>query len=529
MATVDGSHVSGAADWRRGMKFQPLHGRSIPTGGWPFDSSPDRAPPPPAAGRPRGIVWPLVGIGATLIAAAVAILAAAHLPPRATAAAAALILVFGAASTAALLRRRYTEPSPTPSAQPLRSAPHTSLSHCTRPCPTPAAPELLNDLATACGSARSTDELLERCLGPLVGTIGARAAWVRLIDENGGLRLSAFTGVDPEFARDGKLCHECSGACWTASNTGEMRGQTGFDPCIQATGRAPLPDASDTALMAIPIPDGEGRTLGVYSLVIDQDRIACSESLRELLTRAGQHIGLSIQRLRDDRKARWVSINEERRLLAHELHDSVAQTLSALRMRIRQMEAAAGEPEDKRRLPAHMRRLRRDLDRSYRELRTLMGQFRGMVDGEGLHSALERLVLHLRRESAIEIRLLNDWEPDCLNGEQELQVLRIVQEALCNVRQHSGASNARVLLREQGPQLDILVEDDGSGFDPPRGGDRDDDTGYHMGLSGLEARAQRLGGVLEVESEPGEGTRVRVLFPRPGAEGSVPGHRQQGA
>ncbi len=524
MATADGSHVPGAS-WRRDVRFQHLQDRPVPTGSWPLGSHPGDLPPPLGGGA-RSVVWPLIGVAATLVLATTAILFAAHLPPRITAAAAALVLVLGTASTAALVRRRNTAP---PLGQALGSPqscpPAPPPARCTRRCPTPSGPELLNDLVTACGSARSTDELLDRCLPPLMQVAGARGGWVRLLDDNGGLRLSASWGIDPEFTRAARLCHECTGACWAAFGTGEMHGRAGFESCIERTGRPPLPKPRDHTLMAIPIVDDHGEALGIYGLILSRDRVPCAETLSDLLNRAGRHIGLAIRRLRDDRKARWLSINEERRLLAHELHDSVAQTLSALRMRIRQMEAAAGLPTEKSRLPAHMRRLRRDLDRSYRELRTLMGQFRGMVDGEGLHSALERLVLHVQRESDIEVRLINDWEPDCLNGEQELQVLRIVQEALCNIRQHSGAAHARVLLREHDHVLEILVEDDGCGFEIPLQGDHNNESGYHIGLSGLETRTQRLGGVMTVESEPGEGTCVRVRFPRPSAEGTVPGHQ----
>jgi two-component system nitrate/nitrite sensor histidine kinase NarX len=120
-------------------------------------------------------------------------------------------------------------------------------------------------------------------------------------------------------------------------------------------------------------------------------------------------------------------------------------------------------------------------------------------------------VARFRRSIGINVFLQNEWGQARLPAETELQVMRIVQESLNNIRKHSKAQNVRVMLRNDvsGEYL-VLVEDDGIGFDGPvvegpAGGE-------HIGLLIMQERAQRIGGDLRIESEAGEGTRVVLTF-----------------
>jgi two-component system nitrate/nitrite sensor histidine kinase NarX len=102
-----------------------------------------------------------------------------------------------------------------------------------------------------------------------------------------------------------------------------------------------------------------------------------------------------------------------------------------------------------------------------------------------------------------------------------MQLLRIVQECLANIRKHAEANNVRVLLKcTPNGEYTLLVEDDGVGFEfetvMPEG-----NPGEHIGLSIMEERARRLGASIRFESEPGEGTRVELIY-RPGAGDASP-------
>ena len=150
------------------------------------------------------------------------------------------------------------------------------------------------------------------------------------------------------------------------------------------------------------------------------------------------------------------------------------------------------------------------LDEAHTELRELLASFRAPMDRRGLVPALEKLAQRLGRETGLYVFFQNDCRPFELSATEEMQIMRIVQEALTNIRKHARAHTVRVLLtREHSGVLILLVEDDGVGFDAPVFGGR---PGEHIGLSIMEERARRIGAELRIESEVGEGTRVEVLF-----------------
>jgi two-component system nitrate/nitrite sensor histidine kinase NarX len=101
-----------------------------------------------------------------------------------------------------------------------------------------------------------------------------------------------------------------------------------------------------------------------------------------------------------------------------------------------------------------------------------------------------------------------------LSPEQEVQVYRIVQEALANVVKHAGARSARVVIERRARRLHVSVEDDGRGG--VRRSANSPAPGGHYGLDIMRERAQRIGGELRIHSVPSKGTRVRLTMPAPG-------------
>ena len=145
------------------------------------------------------------------------------------------------------------------------------------------------------------------------------------------------------------------------------------------------------------------------------------------------------------------------------------------------------------------------------ELRELIAGFRAPVDGRDLRTALEEISARYTAQSAMTVHLQIDGELPELPAGPQLQVVRIVGEALANACAHSGGDLARVLVRSEPASVRVLVEDDGTGFSMPA---CDAAPGEHIGLSVMHERARWLGGTLVIESEPGEGTRVSLAFPR---------------
>ena len=156
-----------------------------------------------------------------------------------------------------------------------------------------------------------------------------------------------------------------------------------------------------------------------------------------------------------------------------------------------------------------LRRIRSGLDEAHTELRELLNNFRAPIDEGGLVSALEKLVKRIEQEADVRALFQNDCRQLTLTASEELQMLRIVQEALANMRKHANAHTVRVLLGCVPGGYRLLVEDDGRGFEDNLRSGR---PGEHIGLSIMEERARRLGGELRVESEPGEGTRVELVY-----------------
>jgi len=203
-------------------------------------------------------------------------------------------------------------------------------------------------------------------------------------------------------------------------------------------------------------------------------------------------------------QAEELAVVKERNRLARELHDSVTQSLFSINMTA---EAARIMLEqDPGKVAPHMSRLKGLAQSALDEMRDLISQLHPVTD-EGLVPALRHhlAALESREGLTVEFRVEGDVQ---LDREQEEGLFRIVQEALNNVSKHARTDKAAVILRMATGAVSLLIEDQGAGFDPsrnePHGG---------MGLRGMRERAEMQGGTLEVESGPGEGTRIRVTVP----------------
>ena len=212
------------------------------------------------------------------------------------------------------------------------------------------------------------------------------------------------------------------------------------------------------------------------------------------------------ERKRAERVLREVR-EAERNRMARDLHDGVLQDLSY-----------AAQAMEVTRLQAKGTGLEEDLQEEVDAIRSAAQGLRAAVHDLRLADELDQPFLRLleslverNREMArgqrIELEVKEGFPSEPL-GEAGTELLRVLQEALTNVRRHSGARNVRVSLRVQGSGLVAEVADDGRGFGAG--------TVPGVGLRSMRERAAALGGELEVESEPKKGTRVRIRVPLPG-------------
>lgn len=203
----------------------------------------------------------------------------------------------------------------------------------------------------------------------------------------------------------------------------------------------------------------------------------------------------------------------ERERIARELHDGMAQILTYIGAKTHAVERllARGQAAEAQRQLSEMAGVSRAL---YAEVREAILALRtGIPDGGNLVAILEKYLAELQNLSGLALHLDVEAPPGGLPlppSMAEVQVLRIIQEALSNVRQHARATQATVRLRADGDGLEITVSDDGRGFDPGRLGPG---GRPRFGLQSMDERARATGGSLAVSSAHGGGTTVTLRVP----------------
>lgn len=368
---------------------------------------------------------------------------------------------------------------------------------------------VLYEVASCLNRADSLEDLLNRFLHTLKGVVNAEAAAVRLLDKEGKMRLVASIGLNPEAVSREEFLPAPDCLCGLAAADRDIKMQGNLVFCNRILGKPLCAGTQEVEMLAVPL-QYRDRILGVYNLFILQGRYDKLED-DELLLSIGRHLGMAIEKASADEGARMLSIMEERTRMAHELHDSLAQTLASLRFKVRLFDDSLNRGDESV-IWQELEGLENTIDEAYGELRSLITHFRAPIDGKGVLLAVERLVERFRQETRLDVFFYHNWRLKDLPRETELEVIRIVQESLVNVRKHSQAATVRILMysSEEG-RCSILVEDDGVGLpDPlPQPGPH---SGEHIGLHIMQERAERIGGEIQFESEPGEGTLIQLNF-----------------
>jgi len=268
-------------------------------------------------------------------------------------------------------------------------------------------------------------------------------------------------------------------------------------------------DGAEFSILTVPM-HYQGKNLGLLSFFTPVADAPDDQEVHKLLASVGKHLGMAIVNSRLDEKTHNLTLMRERASLAHELHDSLAQSLANLRFQVKLLGDTL-DGEDALQAKRELKRITNSLDGLSTELRELIANFRAPMDERGLLPALEDLVDRFGRASGISAHLHTECRQFKLPAVAEMQVLGIVREALTNARKHSRAKTVRLLVScVGGGHYTVLVEDDGVGTASPAA--EAGRPGEHVGLFIMEERAKRLGGALRIESEPGEGTRVELIF-----------------
>lgn len=193
----------------------------------------------------------------------------------------------------------------------------------------------------------------------------------------------------------------------------------------------------------------------------------------------------------------------ERGRWARELHDSILQGLGSRRVLLSSALRRGAGPE----LVEVVRTTIEEVDRDIEELRALITELRpATLDQLGLIVALEDLAERISSGSEVELATDLSLSEGRVDPELEAVVYRLAQEALNNIVKHAEAGAATLQVTERGGRLNVLISDDGKGFDPTEEYDG-------FGVVGMRERIELVGGELEIESRPGSGTRVMASVP----------------
>ncbi len=366
----------------------------------------------------------------------------------------------------------------------------------------------LSDVALTISRAGALEDVLSEALATVVRVTGADGGAVHLAEEQGGLRLVASQGVEASVATCLGALQPGAGFISQVMQMGEavhvpeLAGEAWAQVCPGHV--CPAPAAGYRSLVAVPLRSRD-RTLGALTLL---HRAPAGFSLEtvQFLTCIGHQLGVAVENARFHERTEQLAILEERHRIARELHDSLAQTLGWLNLKAEMLADSLerGEADKARTEVEAIRWVVRDACYDVRE----------SIDGlrtrpaDGLVATAAAWVSEFGRRSG----LLTEFR--AADGEVRLppvveaEALRILQEALTNVRKHARARRVRVSLQVSSELAELIIEDDGRGF--VYNFDQDHE---HFGLRIMRERAERLGGSFYIKTAPGQGTQVMVHLP----------------
>jgi signal transduction histidine kinase len=289
----------------------------------------------------------------------------------------------------------------------------------------------------------------------------------------------------------------------------------GADPAERGAGRGPARhnpacpvgrEGERAAVLARPLRGADGflgelcvvRTSGAPFTARERDLLGALADLAA--------VAVGTARLRESEQQ--YTIVAERDRIARELHDSIAQVLGVIHLRLRGLQPEVADAPGNG-VATEISDLAEIADEAYKDVReAILGLRETVGQPEGLEGALREYLRKYSRQTGIEATLHCDGDARrALSPRSEVQLLRVVQEALTNVRKHAEARHVIVSLATANSFVTLAVTDDGAGFDPGR---LEESLDHGFGLASMRERVEQIGGALAVHTAPGKGTRIEV-------------------
>lgn len=231
-----------------------------------------------------------------------------------------------------------------------------------------------------------------------------------------------------------------------------------------------------------------------------------SETARRLLETLSDQLATAIFLEKQITEEQQLTLAEERAVIARELHDSLAQSLSYLKIQVARLRRVAVEGRQQDLHGQILEELSTGLNSAYRQLRELLTTFRLKLDTPDLASALRQTVAEFSERLGHPVQLNYQLPPQTLSPNEEIHTLQIIREALANAVKHADASDVRVEVEFRSPQVQIRIMDNGKGLpdatQPPA----------HYGLIIMHDRTRTLGGKIQVQNREEGGVEVILAF-----------------
>ena len=367
----------------------------------------------------------------------------------------------------------------------------------------------LNEANILLSEERLVSSVLQRVVDLSRELAGARYAALGVLGDDGQLISFLTSGID-QGSRDamgdpptGKgllgLMLERTEPM-RADNIADHPASVGFPPG----------HPSMTTFLGIPI-RYKGHAVGSIYLTDKEGGSPFTGEDEEIIRLFANQAAVAIQNAHLYEQIQALAVETERIRISREMHDGLAQVLGYVNTKAQAVEAflANGDvvaaKEHLKEMSQSARRAYRDVREGILALRSQVGTQRSLPDVLGEY--IEEYQQQLGPSAEVHHDIADDLD---LSPLQEVQILRIVQEALTNVRKHARATEIWVRFTQTGGELVIEVKDNGQGFNPlavKRG------EWPHLGLQTMQERAEAIGGKFEIDSAPGKGTKVRATVP----------------
>ena len=363
--------------------------------------------------------------------------------------------------------------------------------------------DTLLEVASAVASTLELDEVLARILDQLRRVVDYDSASVQLLRE-GKLQVIAVHGFDdPEQVMGITFSSSERVPNWIVVDEGHPVNLVDA-PALYPEFRQPT-YRRICSWLGVPLRVHDQIT-GMITVDREQPGGYTPEEVR-LASAFADLAALALENARLYQQAEQLAVVRERERMARDLHDAVTQSLYSLTLFTEAARRLAGTGEQAR-LEEYLARLGETAQQALKDLRMMVYQLRpAALKDEGLIGALQQRLNAVEGRASVDARLAVEGTVE-FPASLEEGLYHIAQEALNNALKHAAATSVTVLLRADGGRVELVVMDNGRGFDP----DTVSDKGG-MGLVNMQQRAERLGGSLTILSTSGKGTEIKASFP----------------